>query len=327
MKKFLICILAITLIVCAFVGCNQNKDEKNTQTNTYVIMTPNGAPSMALAKMMKTNPTFGNGKGDYRIIEATNVPAAFNNAEADFIIAPTNAGVQLSIKTDNYRLAAVTSWGNLYLVGVTDIKALSECADAYEFLDQFEGKTVASIGTNAVPDVTFRHLLGIVEVNAEIGASNAQSIQAGLKDNTIELTILGEPAVTATLTNVQNAKRLASIADLWKALTDQDFPQASLFVKKSVIEEHKADVDAFLDRVKDSINYLNASKENAKELGDYMESLETANLKGAIVAKCYLEMSQKFVLASDVQSDVLDFVKVLGVNVTAEKLATVVYSK
>ena len=68
-----------------------------------------------------------------------------------------------------------------------------------------------------------------------------------------------------------------------------------------------------------------ANAENAKELGDYMESTGVSTLKGAIVSKCYLQMSQKYVLARDVKADVLAFVKVLGVDVPSD--ADVFYEK
>ena len=319
MKKSLITIVCLTLVlslVLAFVGC-----ENDIETNyaKYVVMTPDGAPSMALAQM-KDNVVFNKSVGEYSLISADQIKSAFSNGEADFIIAPTNAGVQLSIKTGNYRLAAVTSWGNLYIVG-DGIKSREECDSAQEFLAQFAGKTVGSIGTGAVPDVTFKHLLAQYGVEVTIDPAEAPALQTKLNEGSLDLAILGEPAVTATMTKVARVKRLANISELWKEVVGQDFPQASLFVKKTVDSET---ANAFMNAVSSSIEYLNASSANAKELGEYMESRKDSTLKGAVVAKSYAAMQQKFVKASEVESDVLAFVTVLGVNVTQDKLDEII---
>lgn len=277
-------------------------------------MTPDGAPSMAIAKMMMDNNNFGR-KAEYNIIGSDVVSASFTNGDADFIIAPTNAGLMLSNKLGTYKMVAVTSWGNLYLLGSNEFKTLSDCADVNEFLAQLQGKSVESIGTGMVPDKTFKHILSESNVNATLNASNASLIQTGLADGSMSLAILGEPAVTATLTKATEVKRLCSISELWEKVTGGTFTQAGLFVKKAIIENDPQAVKNFIEELKKSISFLNESKENAKTLGDYMENTGKSTLKGAIVSKCYLQMSQNYVDASSVKTDVLNFVKVLGVSI------------
>lgn len=314
MKKIIALIVSIVMIAVLCVlatACN------NSEPNKYTVMTPDGAPSMAIAKMMKDNAHFGCDP-TYSIIGSDAVASSFSNGDADFIIAPTNAGVNFANKLGTYKMVAVTSWGNLYLVGNADTKALSECKDANEFLAQLSDKTIASIGTNLVPDITFKHILSTAGVDATVSASTADVIQNDLKEGTISYGILGEPAVTATLTKVSNAKRLCSISELWVSITNTQFTQAGLFVKKTIIENDKESVEKFITELRASIEYLNASAENAKELGDYMESTGKSTLKGAVVSKCYLQMNQKFVLASEVKDDIIAFANVLGANVPAD---------
>ncbi len=310
MKKIIVIALIIVIGLVSFVACNDN----NQDVAEYTVMTPDGAPSMAIAKMMMDNNQFGR-KAEYNIIGSETVAASFTNGDADFIIAPTNAGVMLSNKLGTYKVVAVTSWGNLYLTGLNTYKSLDECSDVNEFLSQFEGKNIASIGTGLVPDKTFKHILDESNITATLTASNAGLIQTGLSEKTMELAILGEPAVTATLTMASEAKRLCSVADLWNQVTGGSFTQAGLFVKKSIIENDSEAVKNFIAELEKSIEFLNTSKENAKTLGDFMASTGKSTLKGAVVSKCYLQMSQRFVYASTIKEDVLNFVKVLGVNV------------
>lgn len=314
MKKIITLIVSIVMIAVLCVlatACN------NSEPNKYNVMTPDGAPSMAIAKMMKDNASFGCDP-TYSIIGSDAVASSFSNGDADFIIAPTNAGVNFANKLGTYKMVAVTSWCNLYLVGNADTKALSECKDANEFLAQLSDKTIASIGANLVPDITFKHILSTAGVNATVSASTADVIQNDLKEGAISYGILGEPAVTATLMKVSNVKRLCSISELWVSITNTQFTQAGLFVKKSIIENDKESVEKFITELRASIEYLNESAENAKELGDYMESTGKSTLKGAVVSKCYIQMNQKFVLASEVKDDIIAFANVLGANVPAD---------
>lgn len=314
LAKIIITVLVLVAVMLFAVACAQPTDGNKKAEIKYTVMTPDGAPSMAIAKMMKDNATFGR-TPTYSIIGSTAVASSFTNGDADFIIAPTNAGIMLSNRLKTYKMVAVTSWGNLYVVGSSTQKTLTECADIDEFLAQFNGKTIASVGTGMVPDVTFKHILTTKGIDATMSASDAQLIQSDLADGKIEFAVLGEPAVTGTLVKVSTAKRLCSVSDLWKIVTGTEFTQAGLFVKTSIIESDREAVESFLNELKSSIEYLNASKENAQELGSYMEATGTSTLKGAIVSKCYSQMSQKYVLAEEVKADVLAFVKVLGVSV------------
>ena len=297
MKKVLSIIVSVVLVLAIGTGCR----ERGTKARVVV---PDGAPSMAIAQMMKNEKSY-----KYRIVSSTDITSTFTKGNAEFIIAPTNMGMELSILSGNYKIAAITSWGNLYLVTNNDnFNPLSYYTDYNEFLAQFDNKTVATIGSNQVPDVSFKHL--VEGKNIQIAESYAQVIQANLGNGTCELAILGEPAATATTLNVVGTKILCSISDLWQQKKGTEFPQASLFVKSSLSQEK---VDEFLSKLEYSINYLNESEENAFELGKFMEDSGLSTLKGAIVKKSYLRMNQKFVLAKDKKQDIISFIGVLGV--------------
>ncbi len=320
MKKYTILgivmtIVAVLVLSVALTACVNDNTPDSTPT-TYVVMAPDGAPAMAIARMMQTNAKIGDNNADYRLINGNVVASSMTNGEADFIIAPTNAGVQLSIRTGNYQLMATTSWGNLYIVTTdTTIKTLAECDSATAFLAQLAGKSVSSIGNNQVPDVSLRHLLttaGITNVTVA-AAGDASVIQTGLKDGTVTVGVLGEPAATATSKNNTAVRIVASVSDLWSELVGVDFAQASVFVKKSIVQSDPAAVRAFASALQDSIAYLNANKQQATELGNYMQERGDSTLKGAIVGLTYANMRQRYVAAKDSKAAVVQFVTVLGV--------------
>ena len=187
MKRFFTLLLSLLMAVACFgmVACK----DKSTKLS---VAAPDGAPIMAISYMMKNDSNY-----KYKVTAGTEIAALFTAAETDFIVAPTNAGMKLSLAQDKYKVIATTSWGNLYLVGTGEAKAYSECASVDEFLAQFNGEEVTSIGTNQVPDVSFKHLLTQKGVDCAINASTeAPLIIASLKNGGIEYGILGEPAVT-----------------------------------------------------------------------------------------------------------------------------------
>lgn len=315
MKRFFTILLTLVLSV-ACLGAVACKDK----TDKLTVAAPDGAPIMAIAQMMKEEDGY-----EYSVSAGTEIPALFTSAETDFIIAPTNAGMKFSIMQDKYKVIATTSWGNLYLVGTGEIKAYEECANVDEFLVQLNGLTVTSIGTNQVPDVSFKHILSEKQIACTLNAStDAPTIIAGLNNSDITYGILGEPAVTGAKAQVAGLKILCSISDIWKAVVGTDYPQASVFAKATL---SNSQIDTFLNKLEISINYLNASQENALELGNYMQNRGDSTLKGAVVKNAYLKMNQKFVLASQVKQEIINFISVLGVTYNAETDGGVFYEK
>lgn len=314
MKRFKI--LALILAVATLFGlASCKKDAKKT----YTVSAPDGAPVMAIAELMKNDDKYS-----CDIISASDVSATLTKGEKDFVIAPTNAGMTISMRTGNYKICAVTSWGNLYIVAKNGTIFDNSNMTCSEFLSQFSGKNVYSIGVNAVPDKTFKHLLNKAGVSdCTINSAEAPEILAGLKSGTIDYAILGEPAVTSASINVSGLKILCSISDLWEKSENKRFPQASVFAKSGLKD---GVINEFLDRVSRSINYLNASEDNALELGGFLEQTGKSTLKGAIVQKAYKRMNQNFVTAISCKDEIIEFVKVLGVNYTEEN-SSVFYEK
>ncbi|MBO4963171.1 MAG: hypothetical protein J6C97_05275 [Clostridia bacterium] len=109
---------------------------------------------------------------------------------------------------------------------------------------------------------------------------------------------------------------------MWLELVGTDFPQASVFAKATLTN---AEIEDFLFDLKHSIKYLNASSDNALELGNYMQNRGDSTLKGALVKASYLKMNQKFVRAKDCKQDIINFIQVLGVSYNEETNSGVFY--
>lgn len=331
MKKFriLALIMAFATALCCFAGCNNGgkttssssseATDDSEETTVLSVSAPDGAPIMAIAEMIKNDKNY-----TYDIISSDGVASTLTAGESDFVIAPTNAGMNIAIKKGNYKICAVTSWGNLYLVAKSGQTFDETEKNLKTFMSQFSSKTVAFTAVNAVPDKTFKHLLNKAKItDCECEASEASVIMAGLKKGEIEYAVLGEPAVTTAMKNISGLKILCSLSEVWSETENMDYPQASIFAKATL---SSSQIEKFLDRVKTSIEYLNASEANAFEVGSYMEQTGESTLKGAIVKEAYLRMNQKFVKASECKEDIIKFITMLGVSYTEEN-ASVFYEK
>lgn len=332
MKKLFV-VIAVMLCVALCAACFACTDvpEGEAEKAAYTVMAPDGAPALALAKMMKDGSSVDGHNLNYSIIAASNVAATMSNGDADIIIAPTNAGAAQCFNTTDYLLLGATSWGNLYFVTTEDTyKTLDDSANAAAFLSQFAGASISTIGSNQVPDMSLNHVLTTAGVTATVvDGQSANLIQNDLIDGKVKLALLGEPAATATkamLTKngVTNGRILGSLAAVWQSVTGLGYPQASVFIKKSVAADSQF-VVAFRTSLSNSIAYLNESAEHAEELGTYIEGRGDSTLKGAIVKQCYLRTAQRFVPAAECSEDVVNLVSVLMPKLAAKDFDAILY--
>lgn len=126
-----------------------------TAKDVYTFVMPDGAPALAVAKLMHENSNLGTGKSvAYTVIPSaatTQVNAYLASGSADFIIAPVNLASKLykaADATDHYVMVAVLTHGNFYIMSKEEIT-----------LKDLVGKQVAVPNMGAVPDWTFKMVL------------------------------------------------------------------------------------------------------------------------------------------------------------------------
>lgn len=230
MKKFL-SMLMVALLMFTCTACAE----------AYVMKAsaPSGAPALALATLAVDAPE------NYTFVAAETISAEFANGTADFIIAPVNAGAKLyTMGKSTYKLAAVVSWGNLFIASQKE-----------DFtLEDLNGATVTLFGENTINAAVVNYALaqnGITPASVEYlaGAANTQSL---LLSDENAIVVTAEPALTAA--KMKNDKITAyAVNDLYKAATGYDgYTQAALFVKAETIQAQPEAVKAFLKQVEES---------------------------------------------------------------------------
>ena len=207
----------------------------------FLIVAPNGAPAMAVAGVWAEN------NDAVKTINADTIAEAFGSAEADFIIAPINAGAKLfKAGKSTYRLAAVVTWGNL---------VFASKAEGFT-PEMISGKKLVLFGENTINASIALYVLekkGIVpsEVEYLAGAAETQALLLSGDADTFVMT--AEPAVTAAKMKDETITSVP-VNDLYKEVTGFDgFTQAGLFVREKTAAENPELIKEGLEKIQASV--------------------------------------------------------------------------
>ena len=282
MKKLISMILALALALglCAFAQA------EGADISGLTVVSPSGAPALALATMAAENP------GNYTYIAADTIAAAFAGKEADFIIAPVNAGAKLyKAGKSTYKLAAVVSWGNLFIASQKQITP-----------EDLNGAKITLFGENTINASVVLAALkaGGIELAAVEYLAGAADTQALLLNDAEAVVVTAEPALTAA--RMKN-DRISSIGvnDLLKEATGEEgYTQAGLFVKAETAEAQPEAVAAFLKAAEEACEKCAGDVTEAAEAAVTMEILPNAKVAALAIPQCAI----RFVAAKDAKEAV-----------------------
>lgn len=122
------------------------------QKQQYTFIAPDGAPAIAISKLMNDSDNLNTGKPiSYSIVVADTIQSEVASGQADFVLAPVNLASKLykaHDSVDHYVMVAVITHGNFYII-----------SDSPLTIDDLQGKQVAVPMKGAVPDWTFQMVL------------------------------------------------------------------------------------------------------------------------------------------------------------------------
>ena len=304
MKKLTSIVLAAVMSLSLFgCGASQNKEVK--------VLAPTGAPALGvLGAATAENVTSFETVSGSDVLQAELAKA---DSEYDIIVAPSNLGMMLSSKgADNYELAAVITWGNLYLVSADE--------DALEKDGEF-----AAFGEGAVPQLVLENAIDLNSVKPNVTYYNAVSdAQAQLMSGKADVALLAEPVVTATIAKAkENGKELKIIGDLQQMYAekndtsaDKGYPQAAIFVKKG----ESASVSDVLKAIE---TFANETSSDSEQLTDAINSVGVDKLgipNVNVAVKSWSRQNIRYVSAQDAKEDLAQFAKIFNIDVDLDTL-------
>ena len=324
MKKF----LAIFLLLFGIVGCanqtvDENKkdetkekvdqqtenEEQNIETTpqfenvSFDMLVPSGSTAMAMAHFKATAPSLGD-HVEYTVSPYTQgsdaLAAAFTSGSSQVIVAPTNLGATLYQKEVPYQLVATLVWGNLYLISQEELN-----------FDDLAGKKITAFGQGSTPDIVLqcilkeKGLLDSVEIEYLPSVADVQSMFAA---GETDLAVIAEPSLSVLKTKSENVNVVVDFQQQWEEIYGvSSYPQASLFVHKDLIENHKEVIEPLLAQVEASVSFANESTDEMAK-----EAIQTGlEMPENIIVQSTPQSNLRFKTAADSKKEIEVYLKKL----------------
>ena len=318
MKKLLL-VLSVLLLLC---GCGTQKNENTEEIadpSVLTIVTSKGAPVLAFYEWISNE--------NYSRVAADAIGALWTGDQSpDVITVDITSGVKTISNGADYRLAAVVTFGNLY-IGATG-------NDENDTMDS-DDRIVLFGNENMLPSKIFHYLYGTDYDDAIVYVADAQQAAAclmkgaDLEGNPVDYVFLAQPAMFAALKQNENASVAVDIQEAYRNKSGMDIVQAGVFIKNTVSD---ATAEAFLNDLETSINAGIEDPEkmySALSIYEGDEFTTQFGLPNLNVVKAVFNqknalginaMGLGFKRAKDIQSDINAFLAVMGMEETSEEI-------
>jgi len=246
------------------------------------------------------------------VVAASSIGGYVQNKTATVAVMPVNAASLLCGTGENYKMAAVLTHGNLFVIGKGEATKLED----------LKGSVVEVVNINNVPGLTFMSLLKDANVDYVVGnkedapdpgkvtlagnnggAEIAAAIKAG------HYVVAPEPAVS-NVTAKTGAKVNMSLQTLWDGENGESgYPQAVLMVKNDLLRD-EAFMTALYSALEESAEWVKTNGATAATaVGNHFidggqTSLDGAALTEAAVTGCNIRMEK----SADAKSQVNDYI-------------------
>lgn len=189
------------------------------------------------------------------------------SGEADVAMVPMNMASILYNKLEGkIRLLAVTTEGNLYLMG-----------EPINSMDELEGKTIISAGQGATPMYVLELLTEGIDVSIEY-LPNHSDVAAAASENKADYYVLPEPFVTVYKSKVENPQLAYDLAKAYKEKTGHSLTMGAVITTQEKLDEKKKEIHAFLEDYQASVEKVLADPAAAAQLVEKYGILEKAAL-------------------------------------------------
>lgn len=232
------------------------------------------------------------------------------NGGTDFTAVPTYVAANMYNKDLDVKLAAVTVWGMLDLIGPDG----SELDD----WEQLRGETVMVPLPGDMPDLVFRYL---AQANGLVPGEDFEIVNYQQPPEVVNRLVSGEgdwavlPEHVSTVgmkKAQQNGIQLARVLNLqeqWGKATGGEarIPQAGVAVRSSLLAKEPHLLEAFYQALETSINTVNAAEEST-----VTKLSESSGVPAPVVAEVIPRLNLEFVRAKDARKELEQFYSTLA---------------
>ena len=292
-------ILAFSMLLFAFSSCAPKKE----RGDAYVLKvgTIKGPTGMGMAKII--NDDLEGKKYDFELFNDANaISAKLIGQQLDIAAVPVNLAAVINKRTEGaYLVAAINTLGVLYVMenGAT-VKSVSD----------LEGKTVHAYGQGATPEYMLNFILdknGIKDKVTVKWYSTPAELATLAAEGKVDLIMLPEPQITASLTKNANLRVALDITKEWDKVSENKAVQGCIVVKKEIAEKYPEKISHFLDEYKASVKYVNDNPAQASIIIAANEIIPAAPVAALAIPRCNIV----FIEGKDMISYLTAFYEVL----------------
>lgn len=314
--------LAIILtLLSVFTGCADNdKDKDKTITiadeqnnvpdkslkiNVTVL---SGTTGIGAAKLISDSKAGNTALTyDFNIIsDATAVAPSVIGKTADIVMIPTNLASVLYKKTDgNVKVLALNTLGVLYII---------ENGETVNSLSSLRGKTVYIPGQGTNPEYILKYILeknGMTvgkDVIFDYTYSTPDTLAAAVAGGLAPIALLPEPKVTVVKSKNSAVRSAVDLTAEWdKIAVPGSLAQGCVVVRKDFADAHPAEVKAFLDEYKKSVEFVNSDTDAASVLVAEAGIIPQAALAKKAIPFCNI----KYIEGAQMKASLSEFFNIL----------------
>lgn len=266
MIKRVILAIMVLLFLPAALG------SRKTQPTDINIMVLSGPTGLSLLQMMEEQPELSGVKLSYSVAtKPEQLTARLVSGEADIAALPTNLAAVLYNRGVKIRLAAVTNWGVMYVIGQDSSGQDSSGRDSsVTSWQDLKGRELAVTGRGTTPDILLRYFLQAEGLNPDEDlelryyAAPVELAQLVIAEK-VALATLPEPWVTEVTRNNPDVIVLLDYQETWKRLERKEYsyPQTCLVVRAELAEKNPELVRDFLAAAAASSAWVNNHPDDA----------------------------------------------------------------
>lgn len=247
------------------------KTEEEVNFEMPKVAALKGPTSMGMVKLFEDSDNFS-------ILSAPDeVVAGLTSGEFDLAAIPGNLASVLFNKTEGkIKVLGINTLGTLYMVS-TDANI--------KFIPDLMGMKIVTAGQGATPEYVLKYLLernGLKEddVEIEFKQNHQEVLLSAGEENTVLM--LPQPFETIALTKDKTLIENINLDTEYKKAT-QSTPMVMgvIVARAEYLAEHEDDVKAFMEKYKESVDFVN---ENPTEAAKLIEKYEIAPAKVAEAA-------------------------------------------
>jgi len=258
----------------------------------------NGPSSIVMAAAME-EATYFEGQHIHYLIKDSpqHLRALIQSGNLDMAIVPMTMAYNMIENNFNIKIAAITGWGNLFILGQDSIGSFQE----------LEGKTISVPGEGQTPDLVSRFLVDYFSMQDKISLNYTYPspllLTSALAVGKIQYAILPEPLASLAKQKNPQLKRCLNLAELWQhSLPDIALVQSVLIVKTDYYTAHSAWFEAYLNASQDlALKHIQQTSE-ALQLAIKHELLAPGIQDTLIITRSRLDFKRDSSIADDINS-------------------------